>query len=275
MNTNKKHFTTGEFAKICNVNKQTLIYYDKIGLFSPNVKAENGYRYYSIHQYELFSVIDLLKELGMSLKAIHEFIENKSPEYFLSVMQQQKAMISEKLKQLKMMERMVDTQIELAEKAATTDFSRLSIIELIEEKVYYGNIVNHTEEDFVKSISRFIQEISEKKLDTGYPIGIVIRAESLLQNNYNEFSQLYIKQYHDNETDDHIHTISGTFLVGYHIGQDATIHHTYERMMDEIKRQNLTMGDFALIEYVFDSLVKKSDKDYITKILLHVKTKFK
>ena len=43
----KDLFTTGEFAGICNVNKQTLFYYDREGIFCPEVIAENGYRYYN------------------------------------------------------------------------------------------------------------------------------------------------------------------------------------------------------------------------------------
>ena len=191
MKNNKNNFTTGEFAKICNVNKQTLIYYDKIGLFSPNIKAENGYRYYSIHQYELFSVIELLKELGMSLNAIQEFIKNKSPEYFLTVMQQQKEKITQKKKQLEIMEIMIDTQILLAKQAETIDFSSITLMELKNEKLYLGDVIrNNTEEEFVKAVSHFVKEINEKKLDTGYPIGVVINKDSLLHNKYNHYSQL-------------------------------------------------------------------------------------
>lgn len=54
-----------EFASLTNVSRQTLIYYDKINLFKPDYKNEIGYRYYSIKQIELISVITLLKELGI------------------------------------------------------------------------------------------------------------------------------------------------------------------------------------------------------------------
>ncbi|MBK5484907.1 MerR family transcriptional regulator [Peribacillus sp. TH16] len=74
-----KYFTTGEFAKLCNVKKQTLIHYDEIGLFSPDIKNEKGYRYYSYQQFEVFSVITLLKEVKMPLKEIKWFLTNRSP----------------------------------------------------------------------------------------------------------------------------------------------------------------------------------------------------
>ena len=57
------HIPISEFASLTNVSRQTLIYYDKIGLFKPDFKNESGYRYYSVKQIEFISVITLLKEL--------------------------------------------------------------------------------------------------------------------------------------------------------------------------------------------------------------------
>jgi DNA-binding transcriptional MerR regulator len=64
------YLTTGEFAKLCRVNKRTLFHYDDIGLFRPAVTDENGYRYYSYRQFEVFLIISMLKELNVPLKAI-------------------------------------------------------------------------------------------------------------------------------------------------------------------------------------------------------------
>ena len=57
------YFTTGEFARILGVGKHTLFHYDEIGLFSPAIKEENGYRYYFVWQMDTFEVIRA-QELG-------------------------------------------------------------------------------------------------------------------------------------------------------------------------------------------------------------------
>lgn len=44
MKKSTKLLTTAEFAKLHEVNKRTLHYYDSIGLFSPAQKGENQYR---------------------------------------------------------------------------------------------------------------------------------------------------------------------------------------------------------------------------------------
>ena len=40
----KKLLTVNEFAKLHNVNKRTLHYYDEINLFKPAIIKENNYR---------------------------------------------------------------------------------------------------------------------------------------------------------------------------------------------------------------------------------------
>ena len=44
MKSKKTYFTTGEFAKIFDVKKQTLFHYDSCGIFKPDIIGENGYR---------------------------------------------------------------------------------------------------------------------------------------------------------------------------------------------------------------------------------------
>ena len=58
------YFTTGEFARILGVRKHTLFHYDEIGLFSPALKEENGYRYYFVWQMDMFEGIRALQKLG-------------------------------------------------------------------------------------------------------------------------------------------------------------------------------------------------------------------
>nr|WP_243686653.1 MerR family DNA-binding transcriptional regulator [Clostridioides difficile] len=57
----KQYFTTGEFAKLCGISKQTLIFYDKIGIFSPEYKDKNNYRYYSVYHMIHLIYITIIK----------------------------------------------------------------------------------------------------------------------------------------------------------------------------------------------------------------------
>ena len=90
---NERYITTGEFAKLTGVTKHTLFYYDKIGLFSPEIKKENGYRLYSFEQLEVFDVIQILRELDMPLEEIREYMDHRSPGRLLELFQKERDLI--------------------------------------------------------------------------------------------------------------------------------------------------------------------------------------
>ena len=53
-------------------------YYEKIGLLIPDVRGENGYRYYSESQLWKLNNIRSLRNLGVSLNEIIDFLNTRS-----------------------------------------------------------------------------------------------------------------------------------------------------------------------------------------------------
>jgi|GEM_PF-878460 len=84
-----KYMTTGEFARRMGVTKNTLFHYDNIGLFLPEIVDTNDYRYYSIYQMEVFDTIIILKEMGMPLNEIKEFMDHRSPESLMELFEKE------------------------------------------------------------------------------------------------------------------------------------------------------------------------------------------
>ncbi|MGN0311327.1 MAG: MerR family transcriptional regulator, partial [Lachnospiraceae bacterium] len=82
-----QYLKIGEFAKLAGVNKKTLQYYDEIGLLSPEYTAENGYRYYSVMQLDRLSLIFILKDMGVLLKEIKEYLDSENTELLNSLLQ--------------------------------------------------------------------------------------------------------------------------------------------------------------------------------------------
>ena len=75
-------FTVGELATLFNIPKQTLLYYDKMNLLTPEFIAENGYRHYSLKQYLTLEVIVNLRKLDIPISKIKEYIENRDIDSF-------------------------------------------------------------------------------------------------------------------------------------------------------------------------------------------------
>ena len=79
MNSNN-YLSISEFAKLSGIKRKTLIYYDQIGLLTPEYTAENGYRYYDYSQIYTVNMINLFREIRMPLAEIKEHLQNSTPE---------------------------------------------------------------------------------------------------------------------------------------------------------------------------------------------------
>lgn len=82
----RNSFTVGELASLFGISKQTLQYYDRIGLLSPAYVSENGYRHYSIDQYLDLDLIVRLRSLQFSLPQIHRYLGARSRKEMQSLL---------------------------------------------------------------------------------------------------------------------------------------------------------------------------------------------
>lgn len=68
-------YTVGEIAKKMNVAPSTLRYYDKEGLLPFVERSEGGIRVFSDKDFSYLSIIHCMKQTGMSIKEIKNFID--------------------------------------------------------------------------------------------------------------------------------------------------------------------------------------------------------
>ena len=82
----EKTYTTGEFASLFSVSKHTLFFYDKIGLFSPEERNNNGYRCYTASQINTFDTILTLRNIGIPIEQIRSYIDADSLDHFIKLL---------------------------------------------------------------------------------------------------------------------------------------------------------------------------------------------
>lgn len=74
MQSNEKLYKVADFARLCGLPKDTILYYDRIGLLHPAKVGSNGYRYYTFDQLFTANLIEGLKLSHMTLDEIREFM---------------------------------------------------------------------------------------------------------------------------------------------------------------------------------------------------------
>ncbi len=92
-------YSIGEYARIAQVSKRLLRYYDEIGLFQPvKIDRESGHRYYSASQLPELNRILALKDLGISLNQIRRFVrDNISPTEIQGMLSLKKAELEQQV----------------------------------------------------------------------------------------------------------------------------------------------------------------------------------
>ena len=267
----KSHFTTGEFAKICNIPKHVLFHYDEIGLFQPAIVKQNGYRYYSYHQYDTFCMITVLKNLGMSLKDIKIYLEQRDPVLFLSLLKEKEKDVSKEIHKLeKMQEYIRNMRLSISE-ALTSDYEK---VELRHMKRCFllcsrdpASIDQRSFKDFTKEYVNFY---NENTLAQEERVGSMMRLEDIKQNNLANFACLY-SQTKKRNAPKVFERKEGNYLISYHHGSYEIIGRTYARMLQYAQTHNIPLGTFAYEEYVIADIAQKNTQEYVTMLLMETK----
>ncbi|MDK8193188.1 Hg(II)-responsive transcriptional regulator [Paenibacillus sp. UMB7766-LJ446] len=67
-------YRSGDISKLCNVNKETLRYYERKGLIAEPVRSDAGYRLYPEDTVKRIMFIKRIQELGFTLSEINKLL---------------------------------------------------------------------------------------------------------------------------------------------------------------------------------------------------------
>ncbi|MEN8076100.1 MerR family transcriptional regulator [Clostridioides difficile] len=162
----KDKYLTGEVCKLFNTTRDTLRYYENMGLIKPK-KDRNGYRYYDVEDLNSLTDIFFLKKLNIPLSDIHKAIRNSTPADILEIIKDKEKHLEEEINKIKELQKTLSS-MKLNIKSC---INNLNNIEVREEK---GTFI-------------FIETTEERKFDDFIDIieGIVDIAEGLKIQNKN------------------------------------------------------------------------------------------
>ncbi len=188
---------TGEFAKLCGTNKRTLFHYDEIGLFSPASTDEKGYRYYSESQCDVFFTITCLKELGMPLKEIKEYISHQSPSAIEELLEIQQTKVAAELEQLRRIQTVIHTKLSLLHRARelqnVTDLSPVFLETQEEEQllILSAPIFSDNHDRIFSALCEHIAQCSHYRLNSGYPYGAMLPLSGLRAQDWETYGYFF------------------------------------------------------------------------------------
>lgn len=260
-------FTISEFALMHHLNKRTLHYYDEIGLFSPIIKKENNYRYYSLNQSAELEYILALKELGMSITEIKKYLDNSNTSNLINITNKKIDELDLKLNYFLNLRDYLKNEKETLNASNKIKDGGIEIQELSEEFLYCTPI-SHDYDD-IKDMSIVMNHLQKVWEITCFKVecGSYINLEKIKNNNFKKYDGLFSIINKANLEKNIIKREKGTYLCAYNIGSWDKIPKLYKKMLKYAKDKKLILSGNAY-EIGINRLSNLTSENYITKIII-------
>lgn len=267
----RKYLTIGEFAKLCEVPRKTLIFYDNIGIFSPEYKNEKGYRFYSINQYDTFAILSELREIGMPLDEIKDYLDTRNPNNYIEMLYSEKEKINEKINKLKSINEAIDNKIQVAKIGIDATENKQPYIKIMEKEYFIAtDIKAKTEKDVSLEMIEFIGYCIKNDYYKGYPISAMVSKECIKKERFSDLDKIFMKIEGEIDSDKLIIKEEGLYACINHKGSYESTYKSYKILVDFIKENNYRIIGGSYEICLLDYFSVKSEEGYITEIAIPI-----
>lgn len=264
------YFTTGEFAKICGVGKQTLFYYDQEGIFSPDIVAANGYRYYSYTQIETFTIITMLRDLGVHIKEIKTHMDSRSPEALIALMESKRAEIDKKIKALEWSKRYVEKKIRVTREGQEAVPGVIIRRDLPERHMITSDYKGPEDNIAItEALGDHLEYCDKVGLYNACPIGGLIPLESVTEKGY-KYSKFYTVVEAARAANKSTYAPGGAHLLLYDNHGYENIGRNCLRIIDYARAHGLTLGPCFYEDVIWDDLSTQGYFNYLVRLAIKI-----
>lgn len=266
MKSPKHLYTVGQFAKLNDINKRTLHYYDEIGLFSPEYKGENGYRYYTCFQTVQLEFILTLRRLGLSIDEIKAYTQQPSGESFVQIMAERQRLIDRTMRQLMETKAFLEQKADKLKLSLNARHGHVETIELPEQRLLLSKpiAVRYDDVDF-EVAADFAQRL--KGIFGLYDnFGSRIPVDSIVAGDMDAYECFYAIDNRGEGECDELRP-GGTYLRSFCVGGWQNLHCVYGSMLTYAREHGLELYGYAYEEGL-NELTLQRREDYITIITI-------
>lgn len=264
------YFTTGEFARILGVKKHTLFHYDEIGLFSPAIKDGNQYRYYYVWQMDTFEVIRLLQKVGMPLGEIKEYLQNRSPEHFLAMMEEKDREIDREIERLKHMKQFIRRERENVSRAQRAELDVPHLVPRPDNWLLVSDVQGSSDRNLAEGIAEHVRTWVGSNVNIS-SVGSICYKEDLEAGIYDRYAQIYTRLDRRIASLKPVRYPEGSYIELFYRGYEASMEKPYRMITDFAKRNGLSTGRLWYEEFLTDELTVRGYEDYTVQVLVQAR----
>lgn len=267
MKNNFKSFTAGEFAKLHHINKRTLHYYDSVGIFSPKYKGDNGYRYYTYEQSIELENILALREIGMSIEEIQNYMQKPNSEDFKKIAKLKICEINQTIARLKQLKNILKEKYKMIDLCDEIYDGKIEIVTLKEEYLIMTKLPLNFEANssFFNNSNDIMEHLKVSWNFSNYKksCGSYISLEKIKNKKFEEYDGVFTR-IDKNKSNLKIKP-GGKYLRGFSIGDWNKIPIIYEKMLRFANENNVKLTGYAF-ESGLNEFAISGEDEYVTQI---------
>ena len=267
-------FSIGELSKYQNISKQTLIFYDKIGLFCPDyVDPNNGYRYYSASQIDYLDTILIMKKIGFSLNEIKEHMQHYNIDSSLSALRKQVTVIDRQIQELRLIRNRVLHRCGQMEDAIRHRGNESAVV--IEYRDAQYILFREVKSPFtLKEISiatkKCFADSFQEQLPIFFQSGVIVPLRRIREGRFTEASTAFLPIEKTEKVKNIRQLPAGTCACIYHVGDYPSIGRSYQKLLDYCEHHNWNIISDAYEFCINDYITSHDENEYVTKIVFYV-----
>lgn len=250
-----KPLTISKFAHMTGIKRDTLRFYDRIGLLSPEMRGKNGYRYYSHRQINSALLFYSLRKVGIGLDDIKQYSEEPTPERIYALCLQHGEKLKEELRQLQTTHQVVQHTAEMIREAFAHKEHDFFLQECEQEPIFLCAPIS-TQTSLWDGGYFSYEHAEAHGVDTRYPSGVMLVGKSPESGDAARVNRYYFK--HSKVAN--ACKSAGLYAVAYGLSSLFS-DDLYNQLLDFIAAQGLRVCGDIYVECPFGMYVMPQNID--------------
>ena len=266
----KDYYKIGEISKIYGIGRDSLMYYEDIGILKP-FRYKNGYRMYKLSDIWRLNLIKELRSLNFPMKKIKEYLDDRNIESTKEILNKEIILIDEKIEELLSYKQNIMKRLDtINDELRNLKLYEIDLVYINKRKALELNANITKDEEFDFLIQKLQKDYENRFTILGNNnIGSSFCLDKIKQGIYNEFKSVFCFL----EDEEEIYNIifnEGYYLTLTYKGKYKNNKHYINKMFKYIEEKGYKIISDPIEIYKIDIHETEDINEFVTEIQIPV-----
>lgn len=266
----KDYYKIGEISKIYGIGRDSLMYYEDIGILKP-FRDKNGYRMYKLSDIWRLNLIKELRSLNFPMKKIKEYLDDRNIESTKEILNKEIILIDEKIEELLSYKQNIMKRLDtINDELRNLKLYEIDLVYINKRKALELNANITKDEEFDFLIQKLQKDYENRFTILGNNnIGSSFCLDKIKQGIYNEFKSVFCFL----EDEEEIYNIifnEGYYLTLTYKGEYKNNKHYINKIFKYIEEKGYKVISDPIEIYKIDIHETGDINEFITEIQIPV-----